>query len=146
MVAPLDINLRGRCMKKILVNTIDLDNGLELKLYDRSRKIAADRWQAVCIAAVEVPVDFPGAAQLVSDAGVDRDDLTGIFGTAVVFEKVQERNFVHENDLKQVVHAMLASMAENMGPYLSRPTFPGRFLLRKIQEHRRQNTLREQAK
>ena len=69
-------------------------------MYDGSRKIAGDRWQVACIVAVEVPVDYPDA-EILSAAGVNRDDLKGIFGDVVVFEKVMERNFIDENESQE---------------------------------------------
>lgn len=126
------------------MDTLALDNGLMLKLYDGSRKIAGDRWQVACIAAVEVPVDYPDA-EILSAAGVNRDDLKGIFGDAVVFEKVMERNFIDENDLKTMVDGLLQSMSKSLVPYLSRPEFPGRFLIRKYREYQKQAAWRKTA-
>ncbi|MBT9438589.1 MAG: hypothetical protein GAS50_05285, partial [Desulfobacterales bacterium] len=42
-------------MEEKLIKTIDLENGLELKLYDASRKLAGDRWLVSLIARMEIP-------------------------------------------------------------------------------------------
>lgn len=130
--------------KKVLVDTIALDNGLILKFYDGSRKIAGDRWQVACVATVEVPVDYPDA-EILSAAGVDRDHIKGIFGDAVVFEKVMERNFIDEKNFNKVVDGLFQSMSKSMVPYLSRPEFPGRFLVRKYREYQKQAAWRKTA-
>ncbi|AQU99329.1 hypothetical protein B2D07_00015 [Desulfococcus multivorans] len=129
-------------MERRLVDTLSLDNGLTLKLYDGSRKIAADRWQVACIANVAVPVDFPDP-EMLSRAGMTRNDISEALGDPVLFEKVLERNFVDASDLKPVTDGLFQSVVDSLVPYLSRPDFPGRFLIRKYQEYRQQTVWRK---
>jgi hypothetical protein len=44
-------------VKEKLINTIRLDNGLELKLYDSSRKVAGDRWRVGIVARIDISLD-----------------------------------------------------------------------------------------
>jgi hypothetical protein len=120
-------------MTKRLVKNIPLDNGLTLALYDASKKIAGDRWRVSCIAVVEVAVD-DAAPEILSDAGLSGDQLKDILGDTVVFEKEMKRNFVDENRLNDVVSELFESMTESLVPYLSRPGFSGRMVIRKYRE------------
>jgi len=129
-------------MEKRLVDTVPLDNGLTLRLCDGSRMIAADRWQVVCIAIVAVPVDFPDP-EILSRAGMTRNDVSDALGDPVLFEKILERNFVDASDLKLVTDGLFQSMIDSLVPYLSRPDFPGRFLIRKYQTYRQQTVWRK---
>ncbi len=45
-------------MDTSLLRTIDLESGLELEIYDVSRKLAGDRWYVGFIARVEIPITF----------------------------------------------------------------------------------------
>ncbi|WP_373500376.1 hypothetical protein [Desulfococcus sp.] len=131
-------------MTKSLVEQIQLDNGLVLNLYNASKKIAMDRWQVVCIAGVEVPVDYSDAEAL-SSAGIHRDDLRDALGDPVVFEKHIEKNFVDDKEADQVRRDFFESMTESLIPYLSRPDFPVRFLIRRYREFQKQSSWRKTA-
>jgi hypothetical protein len=131
-------------MAKRLVKTIPLENGLVLALYDASKKIAGDRWQVSCVASLAVPLDHPDG-QCFSQSGISREELKAIFEDPVVFEKVLKRNFVDERELEQVVEGMFLSMTENLVPYLSRPEFPGRFLVRRYQEYQKEKAWKNMA-
>lgn len=127
------LGIRVIVMTKSLVEQIRLENGLVLNLYNASRKIAGDRWQVVCIAGLEVPVNSV-AAEAISAKGIPPEDLLKALGDFVTFEKVLERNFVDDAEVNQVQTDLFASMTQSLLPYLSRPEFPLRLLIRRYQE------------
>ncbi len=115
-----------------MIETIDLENGLVLTLYDRSKKIGADRWLVHIDAEVEVPVDRAPA----SDVEKYRFEL----GDVAVFTAPHKRNFIDE-PMKEDVHAELVrSIQETIRPYLSHPDFPGRFIHRAYVESLRKKS------
>lgn len=131
-------------MMKSLVEQIRLENGLVLKLFDASKKIAADRWQVVCIAGLDVPVDCPDGEAL-SAEGILPGELRRALGDPVVFEKVLEKNFVDDAEAEQVRSDLFASMTRSLLPYLSRPEFPVRFLIRRYREFLKQPAWRNHS-
>lgn len=124
-------------MTKYLVEQIRLENGLVLNLYNASKKIAGDRWQVVCIAGLDVPVDASAGEALAAE-GFLPEEVRNALGNPVVFEKVLERNFVDEAEAERVRSDLFASMTRSLLPYVSRPEFPARFLIRRYQEFLRQ--------
>ena len=43
-------------MKEKLIKTLDLENGLQLNVYDASRELVGDRWLVSLIVRMDVPV------------------------------------------------------------------------------------------
>ena len=81
-------------MDTSLLRKIDLKSGLELEIYDVSRKLAGDRWYVGFIARVEIPIDF-----LVDHADspqVDIVKMKDMLGETVRFEQKRDRHYIDE--------------------------------------------------
>jgi hypothetical protein len=112
-----------------LLEKITLDNGLQLRLYDTSRQIAADRWFLCLSARIDIPVDALHLEYLGEDS-VSLAEVRTIVGDMVVYEKRLERNFVSEIDRQSILSEFRRTLLEISLPYLSRAVFPGRFILK----------------
>lgn len=123
-------------MEETLVETIRLENRLNLEIYDASRRVAGDRWQVRMIA--RVPIDLAG--DLFSrDNGSDPSlqEMTDTLGNPVLFEYRTERNFVDEKEKGSVFDAQMASFLNSARAYLAHPDFPRRFAVKKYCEVRK---------
>ena len=114
-----------------LIKKVKLDNGLELELYDASKKVAGDRWLVKVVARIDVPVrdyldDMP--------SGTDASELKKIIGENVVFEKTTERNFVDDTEKETILNGFLDSFLENLVPYFSSSNLPKQFIAKKYKE------------
>ncbi len=124
-------------MQPILIKTIDLENHLTLKIYDESVKMIGDRWLVNMVARIKVPLD-EALIQKSKDFSANKDKIKKALGKEVVFEHKSNRIFVDENEKENIFAEMYDNFIDNILPYLSRPNFPERFLLKKIREEMKQ--------
>ena len=120
-------------MKPILIKTIDLENHLTLTIYDESIKIVGDRWMVNLVARIKVPLD-EALIQKSEDFSANKDKIKKALGKEVVFEHESNRIFVDESEKESIFQEMYDYLIDNILPYLSRPNFPERFLLKTIRE------------
>jgi hypothetical protein len=103
------------------LDSLTLQNGLTLRLFDLSRPVAADRWYVgvvgeVAIAPREIPMEeMP-------------EDLMDVVGDRVVFHQKRERHFIDDQEREAVKNGMIRSLTETLVPYLSHPDFPRRLI------------------
>jgi len=119
-------NGRGR-MDNNLIKKVDLENGLNLELYDSSKKIAGDRWQVKLLVKIEIPVsDYLQSL----DEGMDADDFLKVLGKKVVYERTMERNFIDNKEKEKLLNDFCDASTESSLLYLSTPNFPKRFIVK----------------
>lgn len=114
-----------------ILERISLENGLLLQLIDRSRRVAADRWQICIKAVVEIAVE--NALRHFQPNG-KKEEIESILGKQVFYEKEMIRNFVDEKEKQTVINQLCRSFLENAMTYLSRQHFAERFVLRQYRE------------
>mgnify|MGYP000651644748 CR=1 FL=1 len=126
-------------MAEKLIETIDLENNLQLKLFDGSRKIAADRHQLKLIARIEVPVEM--ALPTGDDTSdVSREKLNDILGNTAIFEQVRERNFVEDEKKDEVFQDLRQSILNHARQYYAHPDFGKKFILRQFNDATKRRT------
>ncbi len=123
-------------MKEEPIDSIPLDNGLTLQLFNLSRPVAADRWYVGVAGEVTV---FPHPA-LLDEAP---EDVMSVVGDRVVFRQKSERHFIDEGAMEDVKKAMIQSLTATLIPYLSHPDFARR-LVRKTYRDNLQRRNRQQ--
>lgn len=120
-------------MKEKLIKTIDLENGMQLKLYDASKKLAGDRWLVSAIIKMEIPVK-----EIMSKKNdvtrTQLDNMVDMLGEAVHFEQKTERIFIDKNEKEQVFDEISHHFITSTIPYLSRQAFCEQFILKKYNE------------
>lgn len=117
-----------------LIEEKKLANGLNIKITDHSRRIAADRWYVKIVCSVVMALNeqhFDGCL------GEDPELLALIrqqMGDELSMDLVQERNFIDAAVREDVCRELLARIAENMTGYLAAESFSARFFDKRYEE------------
>ena len=120
-------------MEEKLIKNIDLENGLELKLYDASRKLAGDRWLVSLIARIEIPT----SDSLLKENGspsINVDEVRKALGEKLLFEQKREKIFIDEKEKDEVMKEIQDSFLNTSLSYLSHSNFPTKYILKKFNE------------
>ena len=113
-------------MQEKLLETIRLDNGLKLRLFNCSRKISGGRWYVSVLARIDIPIND----QTVDETEIDADlrDIKDLLGDVIVFEKNMERNFIDEKEKEEITKELIDSFKSGTSPYLSHEKFPLKYI------------------
>lgn len=127
-------------MKEKLIETLDLENGLQLNVYDASRKLVGDRWLVSLIVRMDVSVTE--ALEKNSRQSTENiDEIKEMLGDSVLFEKKREKIFV-DTAAKETVFKELCDMFLNSSlNYLSKDSFPKQYILKTYKEKLKKNSL-----
>ena len=131
-------------MKEKLIKTLDLKNGLQLNVYDASRKLVGDRWLVSLIVRMDVPLTE--ALKKNSRQQMESiNEIKSMLGESVLFEKKRERNFV-DTAAKETVFKELCDMFLNSSlSYLAKDIFPKQYILKKYEEEIKKKSLLKSA-
>ena len=111
-----------------------LDNGIELILFDRSRVTAGDRWQVELKCEALVPIDGSYWDMMAQEDPKLLPDIRKILGEQLVFVATKQRNFVDAKEREAVLQEMVQQVYNSMLEYLKKPHFPQKFFKKKYRE------------
>ena len=132
-------------MKEKLIKTLDLKNGLQLNLYDGSRKLVGDRWLVSLIVRMDVPV-MEALKKNSRQSTESIDEIKDMLGENVLFEKKREKIFVDKTE-KETVFKELCDMFLNSSlDYLSKEIFPKQYILKTFKEEVKKTSLLNASK
>jgi len=132
-------------MKEKLIKTIDLENGLQLNLYDGSRKLVGDRWLVSLIVRMDVPVTEALKKNSRQSMG-NIDEIKDMLGKSVLFEKKREKIFIDKTK-KETAFKELCDMFLNSSlNYLSKEIFPKQYILKTYKEEVKKKSLLNASK
>jgi hypothetical protein len=127
-------------MKEKLINTLDLENGLQLNLYDASRKLVGDRWLVSLIVRMDIPV--AGALKKNSRESLENiDEIKDMLGDSVLFEKKREKIFVDTSEKDIVFKELSDTFLNSSLNYLSKEIFPKQYILKMYKEEMKKKSL-----
>ncbi len=122
--------------KGIIVEKIDLGNGLELCLLDHSRILAGDRWLVSVEARIEVPL-----SEVYLDGVKDAEHILSIlkkeYGEKVDYSYIQEKHFVDQKEKDSIFQQFIKNIKDNLLNYLSHPKLAQKILLARYRELKR---------
>jgi hypothetical protein len=127
-----------------LIEQRQLANGTTLSLYDASRRQAADRWIAVLEARIAIPLNeasFPGDR----GDGLTLEAVRAVLGSQLVYVSRQERVFVPDEDKSDLIRRFRDDFCRHAEPYLSRPAFPSRYIVKQYHSQLKQQAWRRAA-
>ena len=110
-----------------------LANGVVVRFYDESRRVAGDRWQVKVRydAGVSVSETF---WSLVSEEPEVIEEIHAALGTEIVLTNVNERNFIAAEEKEALVSEIVSRARKNIFGYLADPGFPERYFKRRFKE------------
>ena len=111
-----------------------LDNGIELFLFDRSRVTAGDRWQVELKCEALVPIDGSYWDMMAQEDPKLLPVIRKILGEQLVFVATKQRNFVDAKEREAVLQEMVQQVYNSMLEYLKKPHFPQKFFKKKYRE------------
>jgi len=120
-------------MKEKLIKTLDLENGLQLNIYDASRKLVGDRWLVSLIVRMAVPVTEALKKDSRQPIG-NIIEIKNILGDSVLFEKKREKNFVDAAAKETVFKELCDVFLNSLLNYLSKDIFPKQYVLKTYKE------------
>ena len=116
-------------MKTAIVKKIELENNQTLVISDMSRKISENGCVVIMKASIEIGIK----KELFSDESLSDfkfQDILATLGDTVTYEYKIERNFIMEHKKEEVFEALEKTFQDNLGRYVAKPTFPGKFILK----------------
>lgn len=111
-----------------LIEILQLDNSLELQIWDVSRLLAGDRW----LVSVELRMDVPfqtKTLETLADAEKAIPIFRNIYGEGIPYRHKRERHFVDENERESVIREFVYNTKRDLIPYLSHPNFSEKLTL-----------------
>jgi len=132
-------------MKEKLIKTLDLENGLQLKVYDGSRELVGDRWLVSLIVRMDVPVTE--ALKKNSREPMENiDEIKDMLGDSVLYEKKREKIFVDKTEKEKVFKELCDMFLNSSLNYLSKKAFPKQYILKTYKEEMKKKSLLNASK
>jgi hypothetical protein len=122
------MNVAKAPVREKRVQSIRLENGLDLEIFDRSQKLAGDRHRVALIARIQIPVRSVDLED--SPEGADQESVIRLLGETVTFEKKMERHFIDQKEKAKVFHTLKESFLSSTYSYLSHPEFAKKCVLK----------------
>lgn len=110
-----------------------LANGVVVRFYDESRRVAGDRWQvkvrydAVVLVSEKFWSLVSGEPELI-------EEIRAALGAEIVLTNVNERNFIAADKKEGLVAEIVSRTRENIFGYLADPGFPELYFKRCFKE------------
>jgi hypothetical protein len=120
-------------MENTIVKEIQLENNQTLVLSDLSRKISEDAFVVRMEASIEIEIN----EDLFKDEPVSEfkyADVRSTLGDKVIYKYLIERNFIRDADKDQVFESLESTYMDNLFKYVSKKTFPGKFVLKEYKD------------
>ncbi len=120
-------------MENTIIKEIQLENNYTLVISDLSRKIGEDAFVVKMEASIEIEIN----EDLFKDESVSEfkyADVISILGDKVTYKYLIERNFIKDTDKDQVFESLQSTFMDNLGQYVSKDTFPGKFVLKEYKD------------
>lgn len=112
-----------------LLETISLENGLILTLYNSSKRVADRLWYIAVTGRIEIPVT---ETVMIEDGTeiINVNNIKSILGDNLVFEKKLERNFVFEDQKESTLQMLLENFRTSIAKYLSHSEFARQYIFK----------------
>ena len=112
-----------------LIEEINLANGLKLKIFDLSRRVAADTFK--------VEISFQTKIDLKESYFADSQDyaqVKNIMGDELIYERKMVRSFVYDKDQDSVREDLINTFKNNSLNYLASVNFPRKLALSMLKD------------
>lgn len=117
----------------MIYKKIELENNQTLVISDLSRKISPDAHVVTMKASMEIKIQRQlFSKDLVSDFKFQ--DILAKLGEKVMYEYKIERNFIMNDQKEKVFETLVNTFMDNLGQYVAKPVFPGKFILKEYKD------------
>ena len=118
-------------MGEDIIEKIPLNNGLTLDVYDKSRRVAGDRWLVHFVGAVTIDIEryYPD-----SESAPALNAVKGALGDTVCYCVEKKSHFVDQSEKDEVFKRLQNDFLNANLHYLSSPAFPPKLILRRYGE------------
>src|SRR5210317_2404073 len=103
-----------------LIEQQQLENGIELLLYDRSRVTAGDRWQVQLLCEAHITIDESYWDMVTQEESRLLPDIRKILEDRLVFVTTKVRNFVDAEERETVLQEMVQQVHNSILEYLEK--------------------------
>jgi hypothetical protein len=117
-----------------IIERQQLENGIELLLYDRSRVTAGDRWQVELICEAHIPIAESFWELVAEEEDQLLPDIRKMLGDQLVFVAIKQRNFIDAEERETVLQDMVQQVHSIMLVYLKKPQFPQKFFKKQYRD------------
>ena len=127
-----------------IIERHQLENGMEIILYDQTRRMGADRWIVELEFVAYIPIEESLWHMVANE---DQQTLAGIrkkLGDRLKQTFTKKRIFVEEHEREHMLEEMIQQVFSGMMEYLKKPNFPTK-LFKKQYHDARQKILLQQA-
>ncbi len=104
------------------VETLTLPNNLELRIYDRSRKLAGDRWYVEAMMEIPVPLT-PNILEKLSPDKALVEEFVRENGNPFLYRHQKARHFIDENEKDHAFQELKEDFLKTNRNYLGNPRF-----------------------
>lgn len=125
-----------------LVERIELDNGLSIHFYDRSREIAGDRHQVQLLIRIPIGVEET-YFQHCDEPRKTYETFTSAAGGTIYFQTEKVRNFVDFKEMQVILEALKEEFLRANLNYIAKSSFARKFVLKSYHEWQEQKLFKE---
>ncbi len=122
-----------------MIEEIDLPNGLKVRFYDYSRRVAGDRWLVGLLIKIPIKVEQSDFSCF-EDGNELYKKFLEKYGDEIDFQLEKERNFIDEREKDEVFSALLANVKKHALSYMGHKDFASGFKKKKIEEFKQRLT------
>lgn len=126
-----------------IIDRRQLENGMELRLYDCSRIMTEDRWIIEISCNAFIPLDESYWDTVADEDLHYRQAIREMLGEKLVFSSSQKRTFVDAEEKETILREMVQQVYDSILEYLNRPYFPHRLFEKLYKDARRKVLIRE---
>jgi len=121
-------------MKKTLITTEKLDNGLEFQFFEHGNRYFGDYHQVKVTVCCLINIDD----SLISDrlSQEDINEARKLFGETVEYTRVLKSMGVSGGDVEKVRADLIANFINSTLPYLQVDDFASKYVFRRLTDHR----------
>ncbi|MGQ9483956.1 MAG: hypothetical protein ACUVSA_02955 [Desulfosoma sp.] len=109
-------------MRQEPVETLILSNNLELRIYNRSKKLAGDRWTVEAMMEIPVPLTAELRERLSPDKALV-EQFVQEHGDPFLYRHHKARHFIDESEKERTFQALKEDFLRANRNYLSHPLF-----------------------
>lgn len=117
-------------MNENLVETIALDNGQNLEIYNISKNIVSDIWLISVVFKIIIKID--DKLLKINKNTIDYKTIQNKLGKEVVYEVKHERNFIKKDKKDIIFNDIKRSFLNTNIKYLSHNEFAEKYVLKKF--------------